>query len=173
MQKHKVISVLLVAFVGALLIRTFVLEGFIVIGDSMKPAISSGAFVFINKLAYTKREPSREEVIVASSRTGERIVKRIIGLPGERVVIADGKVVIKSGRLDDGEVLAEVYLNDGQTSSTTGISLIELDPQEYFALGDNRNVSIDSRELGPIDLWDIKGKVIGSFNLTHLRYKGF
>ncbi len=163
----------IVAFIGALFLRTFIIEGFIVIGDSMEPSIRSGDYVFVNKIAYAKREPRREEIIVASSRSGERIIKRIIGLPGERVAIENGKVVIKSGRTDPGEVLAEIYLNEGQTSLTTGISLIKLDPGEYFALGDNRKVSIDSRELGPIDIWDIKGRVIGVFNITHLKYKGF
>ena len=172
-MKKAALSVLIVAFIGALLLRTFVIEGFIVIGDSMEPSIHSGDYVFVNKIAYANREPRREEIIVASSRSGERLIKRIIGLPGERVTIEDGKVVIKSGRKDDGEVLAEIYLSEGQTSSTTGISLIKLDPGEYFALGDNRKVSIDSRELGPIDLWEIKGGVVGAFNITHLKYKGF
>ena len=172
-MKRKILSVFIVSFVAAVLIRAFVIEGFFVVGDSMEPVIHSGDYVFINKLAFTKREPRREEIVIASSRGGERLIKRIIGLPGERVSIEDGKIVIKSGRLDEGDVLEEIYLNNGQTSSTTGISLIKLDPGEYFALGDNRNVSIDSRELGPIDIWDIKGSVIGSFNLTHLKYKGF
>ena len=90
-----------------------------------------------------------------------------------RVAIEDGKVVSRADRLDEGEILAEAYLGEGQTSSTTGISLIKLDPGEYFALGDNRNVSIDSRGLGPVDIWDIKGKVVVSLNLVHFRYKGF
>ncbi|OHB05204.1 MAG: signal peptidase I [Candidatus Zambryskibacteria bacterium RIFCSPLOWO2_01_FULL_47_14] len=172
-MKLKILSVFLVAFAGALVVRTFVLEGFIVIGDSMEPAIRSGDYVFINKLAFTRREPQREEVIVASSRDGQRIIKRVIGLPGERITIENGRIIVRSARTDPGKELEEIYLNQGQTSSTTGISLIKLDPGEYFALGDNRNVSIDSRELGPIDKWDIKGKVIGSLNIIHFTYKGF
>jgi len=140
----------------------------------MEPAIKSGDYVFVNKLAFIKSEPKRGDVVVASPRGGnKKLIKRIIGLPGERVSIENGKVVIRAGRLDEGEILAEAYLGEGQTSSTTGISLIKLDLEEYFALGDNRMVSIDSRELGPVDEWDIKGKVIGSLNLMHFRYKGF
>jgi len=173
-MKAKILSVLIVAFAGAILIRTFVIEGFIVLGDSMEPAISNGDYVFINKLAFVRSEPRRGDVVVANSREEEKkLIKRIIGLPGERVSIEDGKIVIRAGRLDDGEILAETYLGEGQTSSTTGISLIKLDPKEYFALGDNRNVSVDSREFGPLDLWDIKGKVFGSLNLVHFKYKGF
>ncbi|OHA91917.1 MAG: signal peptidase I [Candidatus Zambryskibacteria bacterium RIFCSPLOWO2_02_FULL_51_21] len=174
MQKAKILSVFIVAFIAAVLIRTFVMEGFIVVGASMEPAIKSGDYVFVNKLAFIKSEPKRGDVVVASPRGGnKKLIKRIIGLPGERVSIENGKVVIRAGRLDEGEILAEAYLGEGQTSSTTGISLIKLDLEEYFALGDNRMVSIDSRELGPVDEWDIKGKVIGSLNLMHFRYKGF
>ena len=174
MLKGKILSVLIVAFLATVLIRTFVMEGFIVLGDSMEPAINSGDYVFINKLAFTRSEPQRGDIVVANPRgDNKKLIKRIIGLPGERVSIESGKVVIRAGRLDEGEILAEAYLGRGQTSSTTGISLIKLDSKEYFALGDNRNVSIDSRELGPIDIWDIKGKVVAGINLVHFRYKGF
>ena len=173
MNKHKLLSVLIVAFLGAVILRTFVVEGFIVIGDSMEPAIKSGEYVFVNKLGYAWSEPKRGDVVVARPRgMDQKVIKRIIGLPMERISIENGKVVIREGRLDEGVMLEEIYLNVSETASS-GISHINLDPGEYFALGDNRQVSIDSRELGPIDRWDIRGKVIGSLNLVHLIYKGF
>ena len=68
-------------------------------------------------------------------------------------------------------MLQETYLDD-PSILTEGDTLIVLDPEEYFALGDNRGVSIDSRELGLIDKWDIKGKVLGVFSFKHFLYKG-
>ena len=141
MIKTKVISVLLIAFILALLIRLFVVEGFIVRGDSMAPAVLSGDYVFVNKLSYLSSEPSRGDVVVAKPRTyPNRVIKRISGLPGEKV-----------------EMWGKVY---------------KLDPQEYFALGDNSAVSIDSRDLGFFDRWQIKGRVFGIFRLSAFKYIG-
>lgn len=141
MIKTKVLSVLLVAFVSALLLRVFVLEGFVVIGDSMAPAILSGDYVFINKLSYWRKEPAHGDIIVANPRGYQyKVIKRVSGLPGEYVEF------------------------DGKKS--------KLDPEEYFVLGDNRDVSIDSRELGFIDKWHIVGKAFGVFRLKSFKYIG-
>lgn len=171
--KSKIFSVLFVAFILAALVRTFVIEGLIVVGESMEPTIQSGDYIFINKMAYSNRNgPERGDIIVAYSRgkDAKKIVKRVIGLPGERFAVEEGAVVIRAKRLDPGERIPEAYLK-GTTTPSVGITLINLDPQEYFALGDNREVSIDSRELGPVDLWEIKGKVFLSFSLKNLRFK--
>ncbi len=171
--KTKIASVLLIAFICTLFIRVFVLEGFIVNGDSMMPTINSGDYVFINKLAYWGREPARGDIIVAIPRTfPNKVIKRIIGLPGERFHIENNKVVISEDRTDPGVILTEIYLASS-TTPAVGTTLIQLDPEEYFALGDNREVSIDSRELGPLDKWDIKGKVLGVFRFKDFKYIGF
>jgi len=139
----------------------------------MAPIINSGDYIFINKLAYWGREPAREDIIVAIPRTfPNKVIKRIIGLPGERFRIENNKVVISGGRTDSGVILAEIYLASS-TTPAVGTTLIQLDPEEYFALGDNRQVSIDSRELGPLDKWDIKGKVIGKVDFKSLKYTDF
>lgn len=139
----------------------------------MHPAIQSGDYVFINKTAYWSSEPKRGEIVVAHEREGgQRIVKRIIGLPGERFAIEEGAIVIRATRLEEGTKLEENYLTS-TTTPAVGITLIKLDPKEYFALGDNRSVSIDSRELGPVDLWGIKGRVWGAFNLRTFKFRLF
>ncbi|MFH1473213.1 MAG: signal peptidase I [bacterium] len=172
-KKRKIIYVLVTAFLIALVMRVFVVEGFIVSGDSMSPAINSGDYVFVNKLAYWHSEPKRGEVVVALPRDYPRkILKRIIGLPGERFEIANGGIIIRDDRDDPGKLLKETYLEKSDVT-TIGETLTQLDPEEYFALGDNREVSIDSRELGLIDKWDIKGKVFGVINFRTLKYKGF
>lgn len=142
-KKQKIISVLIVVFVCSLFLRIFIIEGFVVRGDSMEPTIHSGDFVFINKIAYWWSEPQRRDIVVVIPRTyPNKIIKRVIGLPGERL-------------------------------NGTSTSAIVLDPEEYYVMGDNRSVSIDSRELGPVDKWSIKGKVIGALNFTSLKYVGF
>ena len=171
-RKQKIISVIVVVFVVTVLLRLFVFEGFIVKGDSMEPAIHSGDFVFINRLAYLGSEPKRGDVIVAVPRNMNiKVLKRVVGMPGERLSIESGKIVLRTNRTDTGQELQEIYLNTPNTPAV-GITLITLDPKEYFALGDNREVSVDSRELGPIDYWEIKGKVIGILSLSALKYKG-
>lgn len=141
--KQKIISFVIVVFVCTLFLRIFVVEGFVVSGDSMEPTIHSGDFVFINKLAYWWSEPQHGDIVVVIPRVyPNKIIKRIIGLPGERL------------------------------NGTTTDKII-LDPQEYYVVGDNKSVSLGSRELGPIDKWSIKGKVIGALNFTTLKYVGF
>ena len=141
MVRTKIVSVLLVALLGAVFIRLFLVEGFIVRGDSMAPNILSGDYVFISKLAYLNKEPSHGDIIIASPRKSKiRIIKRVIGLPGEYVEINSKE--------------------------------FKLDPQEYFVVGDNKEASIDSRDLGFIDKWHIKGKAVSLFRIKSLKYIG-
>lgn len=168
--KTKVKSVLFIAFISALLLRLFVLEGFVVRGDSMSPTVLSGDYVFINKLAYLNKEPARGDIVVSVPRGQSfKVIKRIVVLPGERFSIEGGQVVIRTQRTDEGKVLEENYLRD-DIESPEGITQLKLDPQEYFVLGDNSTVSIDSRELGFLDKWHIKGKVFGIFRLSSFKY---
>jgi signal peptidase I len=171
-SKQKIFSVIVVVFIVTFLLRMFVIEGFVVKGDSMEPNIHSGDFIFINRLAYKFGSPKRSDVVVAIPRNmGIKVIKRIVGLPGERISIEAGKVVLRSSRFEEGKPLQEIYLETANTPAV-GITTIQLDPEEYFALGDNRAVSVDSRELGPLDLWEIKGRVIGLFRLSSFKYQG-
>lgn len=172
-RKVRIMVAVIIGFLGSLVIRTFFLDGFIVVGDSMAPAIQHGDYVFISKRAYSSREPVRGEVVVAQTREDNlRVVKRIIGMPGERFAIENDQVVIKVSRLDPGQIISEGYLN-GATTTARGITLITLDPREYFALGDNRAVSLDSRDFGPVDIWDLKGRVFAVVRLNPLRFIKF
>jgi signal peptidase I len=172
-RTHKILIAVLVALVAANLFRAFVMEGFIVRGDSMDPTIASGTYVFVNKFAYTFSSPKRGDIIVVVPRDIKtKIIKRIIGLPGERLAIEGGHVVIRATRKDVGEPLAEAYIKTDSTPEA-GFTHTTLDPGEYFAMGDNREVSIDSRELGPVDSWDIQGRVFGVLDLNTLSFKLF
>ncbi len=131
----------------------------------MNPVIKDGNYVVVNRLAYAFSEPKRGDIIVVRPRdTLQKIVKRVIGLPGERIVFEGNKIVIKENREDTGKVLQEVYLAGDTTKNNEEVFYETIDPYEYYTLGDNRDVSVDSRRLGPVDKWSIKGKVIFIFD---------
>jgi signal peptidase I len=141
-RKKRALYITLGIFIAVLLLRVFVVEGFVVKGDSMSPTIVDGDYVLVNRLAYVFGKPERGDVVIADSRVSNtRLVKRVMGLPGEWFNI------------------------EGRE--------FNVDPEEYFLMGDNKDVSIDSRELGGVDSWDIKGKVFGDISIPRHKYIGF
>ncbi len=155
----QIFQVLLTIVITVVIIRTFFIDSFVVKGDSMAPTILSGDYVFVDKFSKYLKSFRRGDIIVVKPRSENlKIIKRIVGLPDERVEIAENKVWIKNDRKDIGAVLSEIYLNL-QATPSIGIGAIHLDIKEYFVLGDNRYASIDSRELGPVDEWNIEGRV--------------
>lgn len=171
--KGNILAVAIVTFIAVMLIRQFVFEGFFVSGDSMAPTILSGDFVLVNKMAYYGSEPKRADIVVAIPRVYPgKVVKRIIGLPGEWFMIENNRVVIKNSRNEKSVNLDESYIEFPDTPAV-GKTRTNIDPYEYFALGDNRKVSIDSRELGMLDLGSIKGKVFGVISFKRAKYIGF
>ncbi len=138
-------------------ITTYALEKTNMVGDSMEPTLSSGDTILINKLVYRIREPERSDVIVFKKDGKEHSyysIKRIIGLPGETVVIRDGKVLINGEPLDEEVIVDDMILEGLATDEIT------LDEDEYFVLGDNRNDSQDSRyfNVGNVVREEIIGK---------------
>ena len=124
-------------------------------GDSMEPSLIDGQFVVVNKLAYTeliKTEPERGDIIVFNFplNPDRRFIKRIIGLPGEHVVVRDGQVLI------DGNLLNEPYLAVPPAYNDKW----DIGPGEFFVLGDNRNNSSDSQNWGALAREDIIGKAV-------------
>lgn len=139
-----VISVLIIVVP----IRTFVAKPFIVSGASMYPTFKDSEYLIIDELSYYIRPPERGEVAIFKFPKDESkyFIKRVIGLPGETVSIKDNKVTIKQA---DGssEKLDEPYLKEGFESADVELTL---GPDEYFVMGDNRNVSYDSRAWGAV-----------------------
>jgi len=171
--KQNVIAIAIVTFIIVVFIRQFIFEGFFVNGESMAPTIVSGDFVLVNKLAYLWGEPQRTDIVVAIPRVYPgKVVKRIIGLPREWFMIENNRVVIKNSRTEKSVNLDEAYLEFPDTPEVGKIRT-NIDPYEYFALGDNRQVSIDSRELGMIDLDSIKGRVFGVISFKRATYIDF
>lgn len=144
-----VLETLLLTAIIFLIVNT--LTGrFQVRGTSMEPSLHSGQYVIVSKVHYWLAEPQRGDIIVFQPPNGanEDYIKRIVGLPGERVEIRDGSVWI------NGYHLEEPYL----TSPTPYVGVWELGPDEYFVLGDNRGGSSDSHSWGPLPKENIVGK---------------
>lgn len=139
-------------------IRVFVAQPFIVSGRSMDPTFADKQYLIIDELSYFLRSPVRGEVIVFKypKDPSKYFIKRIIGLPGETVKIDGQKITIIKA---DGtsKVLEENY-----ASITNGLGAVyktfELDQDDYFVVGDNRDWSLDSRAWGPVDENLIRGR---------------
>lgn len=112
-------------------------------GDSMRPTLHDGDNLIVDKLSYRFQDPQRFDIIVFPYEHKKKTyyIKRIIGMPGERVRIdQDGIIYI------NGEVLEEDYGAEVMRSPGRAVTEITLDEDEYFVLGDNRNNSSDSRD---------------------------
>ena len=121
----------------------------------MTPSLRHGDHVLVDMSAYGEGGPARGDIVVFPSprADGRRDIKRVIGLPGERVVTAEGVLFI------DGRHVAEPYLGGLPSSVGLGESAWDLGAGEYLVLGDNRAHSTDSREFGPIEGDRIVGRV--------------
>jgi signal peptidase I len=120
---------------------------FYVDGPSMEPNFVTGQRVIVSRVNYLLGQPERGEIIVFDSpdrpNVDPPLIKRLIGMPGETVEIRDSLVYI------NGELLDEPYTNEPCTRNCEDRTW-ELGPDEYFAMGDNRNRSRDSRSFGPV-----------------------
>ena len=121
-------------------------------GLSMLPTLHDGEFVLVNKLAYHTGSPTRGDIIVFQSTTERdlNLIKRVIGLPGDHIVVGDGQVSI------NGQTLSEAYiaaapLYAGQWDVPDGY---------LFVLGDNRNDSSDSHVWGFLPIQNVIGKAL-------------
>src|SRR3989344_5584373 len=128
--------------------RLYIVSPFAVAGEAMSPTYNDGDYLLINK--FDKNFVRGDVVIFRTEKQPNSfLIKRIIGLPSEKVDIQGGKVLI------NGQVLNESYYN-GETLPDSSVTL---DQDQYFVLGDNRSKSFDSRSFGPITKSSIEGKI--------------
>ena len=131
------------------LFRTFIATPAVVNGDSMDNTLKDGHIVLINKLSYVFGDVKRFDIVVLNNESdSDKIIKRVIGLPNEKIEYKEGKLFI-----NDSEIKLEIKFED------TEDFVFETKENEYFVLGDNRDVSKDSRALGNFNKEDIVGKV--------------
>ncbi len=155
---------IILALVVALLFRGLIGGATSVSGQSMEPSLENGDILYVSKLPTYTKDYERMDIVILNpplarisasmEHEKDHFVKRIIGLPGEKVEIRDGLIYI------DGLWLREFYLKEPLTDSYLESSW-QLGENEYFVLGDNRGhgMSNDSRLFGPIRAEDILGVV--------------
>lgn len=148
----------LVAIGIALIVRFFVAAPYLVEGASMDPAFESYHYLVIDRVTYRISDPERGDVIVFRLPQEETrsLIKRIIGLPGETVVLAGTTVTIINDEYPDGLTLDEPYVAV-EHESTTNMT-VTLSADEYFVMGDNRAESADSRYWGALPRENIVGR---------------
>ena len=124
----------------------------------MFATLDDNDYLIANKIDYRLHAPQRGDIVILRPPTdnSKDFIKRIIALPGERLLIRDGVVYINGHRLDE-PYLPEAWtvFNNWPTNGTNGQVM---GPDEYFVMGDNRNKSQDSRSFGPITRDRIDGR---------------
>lgn len=126
----------------------------------MEPNFHDGDYLIVDEISYRFRLPQRGEVVVFKNpvNPAQRYIKRIIGLPGERIKIEDGNVFI--GDADGNMVLLDESHYLSNDIKTLGAVDIVINQDEYFVMGDNRYHSSDSRRWGLLPKEDIVGRVL-------------
>lgn len=144
----------LLAVVIALLIHQFLVTQYLVDGHSMDPTLASGERLIVDRLSYDFGPPKRGDIIVFRAPVvgDEDWVKRVIGLPGDTIAISDGKLLL------NGKVIPEPFIAQPM-DPTHNFGPLRIPPGELFVMGDNRNVSEDSRMIGPIAISSVIGRV--------------
>jgi len=151
----EILEIVTISVFAVFIIRTFLFQPFLISGASMEPTFSNGNYILVDEISYRFREPQRGEVIVFEPPVGgSYFIKRIIGLPNEKIKIQDGEITVFDVKGDKISI-KEDYLPINV--KTFGDSETVLKPGQYFVLGDNRNYSFDSRAWGPLS----EDKIIG------------
>lgn len=150
-----------VVFVGSLfiVIYLFVAAPNQVKGASMDPTFHTGEYILTSKISYKFGHPKRGDVVVFASLKNPDIdfIKRIIGLPGDHILVKDGEVYVNGKVLTENYISAKTTVFDGGFIEN-GVE-VTVPENEIFAMGDNRPRSSDSREFGFVPIQNIIGKV--------------
>ncbi len=153
----EIVKIVFLAIIIVFPVRYFIFQPFFVQGISMEPSFFDGDYLIVDEISYRFGNPQRGEVIVFKypQSPAQRYIKRIIGIPGETIIIKNGQISIINKNekwiLDETNYLSDIY--------TAGEIKVSLSENEYFVLGDNRAFSSDSRRWGPLSREFIIGKV--------------
>ncbi|BBF43040.1 signal peptidase I [Lachnospiraceae bacterium KM106-2] len=160
-QTVHMIAYFLSIIVLALLINTFVIGNVRVEGGSMLNTLKEDDRLVLEKITYYHENPSRYDIVVfkPTAYPGKYFIKRVIGLPGETIQVMNGDVYI------NGKKIKENYLDQKTVDGGLAAQPIKLGEDEYFVMGDNREISRDSRreDVGLIHKSQIQGKVVCRF----------
>jgi len=145
------IRALLIAL-ALLLTSQYVISPVRAYGISMQPTLEPGAWLWLSRLAYIRRPPARGDIVAVNLIGGQAVlVKRVVGLPGERIAITDGEVLVNGVRL------AEPYVTARQRWN---VREVQLGPHEYYVIGDNRGMPAHLHDFGRAATSRIAGRVL-------------
>ncbi|MEM4270854.1 MAG: signal peptidase I [Candidatus Pacearchaeota archaeon] len=154
-----IVQTLLLAAAVFLVVYVFLFRPFQVNGDSMFPNFRDKEYILTNIIVLSFEEPKRGEVVVfkAPPDPEKDYIKRIIGIPGDKISIQKGQVYLNDQKLDESSYLKSDVLTFGGSFLKEG-NQITVPPDMYFVMGDNRSFSSDSREWGFVPKKSIIGK---------------
>lgn len=141
-EKIKELVPYVLIVIGVVLLRTFIVTPIKVNGSSMYDTLKGNEICILNKLAKIDRFD-----IIVTEYEGERLIKRVIAMPGESIEVENGFIYINDKKIKDQYGYGE----------TDDFEKIFLSDDEYFVMGDNRKISKDSRIIGPVKKEDISG----------------
>lgn len=156
------VKVILLSLAIIIPFRLLIAAPFIVDGDSMLPNYHNGEYLIVDEISKRFSDFKRGEVVVFHPPTDNRkyYIKRVIGLPGENIELADNKITISAGNNSQSFVLNEIpYLPNSELTNDQPIRY-KLEADEYFLLGDHRDNSTDSRVFGPVKFTAIRGRTL-------------
>lgn len=148
---------ILICGIIVLFLRKYIVQTSLVYSGSMHPTMQIRDRLFVNKMAYYFRDPKRGEIVLFNSpyKDGRQFVKRLIGLPGERISVQKGEVYINGKLL----LLPGVHV----VPDYSYMDEVIVPENTYFVLGDNRGNSADSRVWGFVPRSEFLGKAIFTF----------
>jgi signal peptidase I len=156
--------ILLVSFVLVFgFVRPVVASPFYVGSESMVPTLKVWDRVLINKLAYDLEEPRRGDIVLFESPDGgeEPLIKRVVGLPGDRLELRDGDLFINGERMEESYLVRKPCARGMPKTCSFGPKTV---PQNHvFMMGDNRTNSLDSRFFGPVPEENLIGEALFRF----------
>lgn len=155
----ELVKIALISLAIIVPIRYFLFQPFFVRGDSMEPNFSDGQYLIVDEITYRFDKPKRGDVVIFKypKDPSQYFIKRIVGLPSERLEIFDGSVKIYNSENSEGVLVDESYLPSDL--KTPGKIDYKVGENEYFVLGDNRRASSDSRIWGGLPKSNLIGKV--------------
>ena len=150
---------IIIAFILAMIIRTFVVQAFKIPSGSMRPTLLERDRILVNKFIYRFGEPERGDIIVFKYPEDKKkdFVKRLIAKSGETVELKDGNIYINGNFLEEPEIIKNIYYYNRKEYGDFG-EPVTVPPDSYYVLGDNSGSSRDSRYWGFVPKKNLRGK---------------
>ena len=174
-RTREYVESLLIAVLLAFLVRSFVVEAFTIPSGSMEPTLLVGDYLLVNRLSYVMKVPFTDMVLlnVGEPKRGDTIVfrypadhskdfiKRVIAKEGDTIEIRDKVVYVNGLRVEDGYArFADHYIIPGNLSERDNFGPVTVPKDSYFAMGDNRDNSLDSRFWGFVKKDELVGRAV-------------